>query len=149
MFCIADVDFENINLNSPDIDDYDDEYVLDCWCCDETIRIGCEPAKRDGKYLNLVGDETYLLDNISSKIIPLCEDSNLYFVHIDDDDEDECNEECCGECCCCDCHDEDDDDIYGFTVDNETDNGYSKFTYYSSTPVEKSDIRNILREFGF
>ena len=70
-------------------------------------------------------------------------------MHIDDDDEDECNEECCGECCCCDCHDEDDDDIYGFTVDNETDNGYSKFTYYSSTPVEKSDIRNILREFGF
>ena len=39
--------------------------------------------------------------------------------------------------------------IHGFTVDSETDNGYSKFTYYSSNPIDKTDIRNILREFGF
>lgn len=145
MITISDVDFENICLSSFDVSDYKDEYVLDCWCNDGIVQIGCEPAKRDGKYLNMTGDETYLFDNCSSKIIPLCEDSEVYFVNIEG--ECDCDEEC--ECCNCDCDHCDDDDIYGFTVKNETDNGYSKFTYYSSNPVDKTDIRNILREFGF
>ena len=104
MIVIADVDFENIVLSCPEASDYTDEYVLDCWCNDGVIQIGCEPAKRDGKYLNLSGDETYLFDNCSSKIIPLCEGSKLYFVNIDD--ECDCDEDC--DCKCpCDCHKED------------------------------------------
>ena len=98
---ISEVDFENVCLCSPEVDGYEDEYVLDCWCMDDVVHIGCEPAKRDGKYLNLAGDETYLLDNVSSKIIPLCEGSDLYFVDIED--ECDCDEEC-DECCPCDCH---------------------------------------------
>ena len=104
MIVIADVDFENIVLSCPEASDYTDEYVLDCWCNDGVIQIGCEPAKRDGKYLNLSGDETYLFDNCSSKIIPLCEGSKLHFVNIDD--ECDCDEDC--DCKCpCDCHKED------------------------------------------
>ena len=104
MIVIADVDFENIVLSCPEASDYTDEYVLDCWCDDGVIQIGCEPAKRDGKYLNLSGDETYLFDNCSSKIIPLCEGPKLYFVSIDD--ECDCDDECDYECPC-DCHKED------------------------------------------
>lgn len=103
IFCIAEVDFESLNIESPIIDGYEDEYVLDCWCDDGVIQIGCEPAKRNGEYLNLVGDETYLLEDCSSKIIPLCEGSDLYFVNFDEDYD--CDEECCCEGCCCDCHD--------------------------------------------
>ena len=98
MMVIADVDFEKIILSCPEVSDYIDEYVLDCWCDDGVIQIGCEPAKRDGKYLNPCGDETYLFDDCSSKIIPLCEGSKLYFVSIDD----ECDCECP-----CDYHKED------------------------------------------
>ena len=104
MMVIADVDFEKIILSCPEVSDYIDEYVLDCWCDDGVIQIGCEPAKRDGKYLNPCGDETYLFDNSSSKIIPLCEGSKLYFVSI----EEECD--CDEDCDCefpCDCHKED------------------------------------------
>lgn len=104
MIVISDVDFENIVLSCPEASDYTDEYVLDCWCDDGVIHIGCEPAKRDGKYLNLSGDETYLFDNYSSKIIPLCEGSKLYFVGIEDeyDYDEECDENCL-----CDCRNED------------------------------------------
>ena len=101
MFCIAEVDFESLNIESAIMNNYEDEYVLDCWCDDGVVQIGCEPAKKDGEYLNLTGDETYLLDNVSSKIIPLCEGSDLYFVNIED--ECDCDEEC-DERCPCDCH---------------------------------------------
>ena len=101
MFCISEVDFESINIESPIMNNYEDEYVLDCWCDDGVVQIGCEPIKKDGKYLNLSGDETYLLDNVSSKIIPLCEGSDLYFVNIED--ECDCDDEC-DECCPCECH---------------------------------------------
>lgn len=112
MFCIAEVDFESLNIESAIMNNYEDEYVLDCWCDDGVVQIGCEPAKKDGEYLNLTGDETYLLENCSSKIIPLCKDSNLYFVNIED--ECDCDEEYdCNECCECDCHNYDDG---GYTI---------------------------------
>lgn len=137
------VDFENIEIESGIMDNYTDEFVLSLWMNDGVLEVGCGKLKRNGEYTNPCGDETYLFEDCSSKIIPLCEGSDLYFVN--SDEECDCDEECCG---CCECNEED-DDIYGFTIDNETDNGYSKFTYYSSSPVDKTDIRNILREFGF
>ena len=98
MILVADVEFEGIELYSADINGYTDEYVLDCWCDDGIVQIGCEPAKECGEYLNLVGDETYLLDNVSSRIIPMCEETELYFVNIDE----ECNCDCCDyQCDCC------------------------------------------------
>ena len=112
MMLITDVEFEGIELRSADINGYTDEYALDCWLDDGYVRIGCEPAKRDGRYLDIISDETYLLDNVSSKIISVCEEDSLYFVTIDE----ECGCDCC-ECCKCDyCEDDalsdnDDDDI--------------------------------------
>ena len=100
IMCIAEVDFENINIESPIMGGYEDEYVLDCWCDEGIVQIGCEPAKRDGEYLRLAGDETYLLEDCSSKIIRLCEGSNLYFVNFDDEcDCDECDKGRFCECC--------------------------------------------------
>ena len=113
IFCIAEVDFESINIESPIMNNYEDEYVLDCWCDDGVVQISCEPAKKDGRYLNLTGDETYLLEDCSSKVIPLCEGSDLYFVNIEEecDCNDDCDcEDCCDECCDCDCHKDDDGD---------------------------------------
>lgn len=127
-----DINFESLHIESPDMTGYSDEYILSLWVNDSILEVGCEPLKKDGKYINPCGDITYLFGDCSSKIIPLCECSELYFVNFET--EYDCDE---------------DDDIYGFTVNNETDNGYSKFTYYSSIPVDKTDIHNILREFGF
>lgn len=154
MMVIADVDFEKIILFSPEDNDYTDEYVLDCWCDDGVIQIGCVPAKRDGKYLNLLGDETYLFDNCPSKIIPLCEGSKLYFVSI----EDECDcDDCDGECIC-DCHNDDNyvkyfkiynGELHGFTASKSNGNGYHHYSFYTTDTLSESDIHHMLKGFGF
>lgn len=135
------VDIMGLELPHPEWNGYDKEYDLSVWSCDGEITINCEAIQRDGEYLNLEGDILYIFDNCSSKILQNTNYHKSYSVSVDDD---ECECDCCE---CCDCNN--DNDIYGFTVDNKTDNGYSKFTYYSSSPVDKTDIRNILREFRF
>ena len=152
---VAEVDFENIKIESPDVDGYEDEYVFDCWYSDGVVEIGCESAKRDGRYLNLGGDETYLLDNVSSKIIPLCDNSNLYFVNIDgecDCDEDydyDCPCDCHKDECFVECAKTDDGDIHGFTANKAIDNGYQSYSFYTSKTITDEDIRSILKEIGF
>ena len=134
IFCIAEVDFESINIESSIMDNYEDEYVLDCWCDDGVVQISCEPAKRDGKYLNLAGDETYLLENVSSKIIPLCEGSDLYFVNLDEDECD-CDEES-DECCPCDRH----------CDDREIANADKSSYYINHKPVTKEEFDKKYKE---
>ena len=149
---LADAEFDTIDIQSPDVCGYTDEYVLDCWCDGGLLHIGCEPAKRDGEYLNFCGDETYLLSNCSSKLIPLCDDLDLYFVNFDE----EC--ECCvdcDECCLCgfpdgaECSEADESDIHGFTATKSTGSGYHSYSFYTSDNLSKSDIHDMLKEFGF
>lgn len=157
MFYIAEVDFDGINIESPIVDGYEDEYVLDCWCCDGVIRIGCEPAKRDGEYLNLIGDETYLLEDCSSKIISLCEGSDLYFVNInaecDYDEEYDCDD-CCDECCRCDCHDDKDDNyVIRVKFDLDVDETMEIIDKLESRMFEMNkffkEMNNVKNLFGF
>lgn len=134
------VDIMGLELPHPEWNGYDKEYDLSVWSCDGEITINCEAIQRDGEYLNLEGDILYIFDDCSSKILQKADYNEAYSVSIG---EDECD------CDKCECYDYEGNNVYGFTVNNETDNGYSKFTYYSSIPVDKADIRNILREFGF
>ena len=99
-----DVNFESLQIESPIMDNYCDEFVLSFWMNDGVLEIGCEKLKNeDGEYTNPCGDVVFLFDDCSSKIIPLCDGSELYFVNIDD--ECDCDEEC--DCKCpCDCHKE-------------------------------------------
>ena len=98
LMMFEDIDFENIYLESPDEKGYTDEFCMEFWYNDGVVNFSCDPLKVNGKYENPCGDETYLFDDCSSKIIPLCEGSKLYFVSIDD----ECDCECP-----CDYHNED------------------------------------------
>ena len=95
------IDFENIYLESPDEKGYTDEFCIELWYNDGVVNFSCDPLKVNGKYENPCGDETYLFDNCSSKIIPLCDGSDLYFVNIEDESECDCTEDCdCGNCEC-------------------------------------------------
>ena len=152
-------DFETLNIILPDISGYNDEYVLDCYCLNGIAQIGCEPIKQIGGYTEFAGDETYLLPDCSSKIIPLCEYTKLYFVNIDDDDEyddyDECDE--CDNCCgCCknddvhiECSSGKDGNTHGFTASKHKDDGYYSFSYYTNDELEETDIYSMLKQFGF
>ena len=100
-----DVNFESLQIESPIMDNYFDEFVLSLWMNDGVLEIGCEKLKNeDGEYINPCGDVVFLFDDCSSKIIPLCDGSDLYFVNIED--ECDCDEDCDYECPC-DCHKED------------------------------------------
>ena len=135
--CYA-VEIGDISLCSEACNGYKDEYVLVIFNDeDRGVVVCCSPVKTDRGYCGYGGDVVYILENCNSKVQYACEDE-AKFVIIGEED-----------CDCCECCNYDDNNIYGFTVDNETDNRYSKFTYYSSNPVDKTDIRNILREFGF
>ena len=96
-----DVNFESLQIESPIMDNYFDEFVLSLWINDGVLEIGCEKLKNeDGEYTNSCGDVVFLFDDCSSKLIPLCDGSELYFVNICD--ECDCDEEC--DCKCpCDC----------------------------------------------
>lgn len=155
LMMVEDIDFENIYLESPDEKGYADEFCIELWCNDDVINFSCSPLKVDGKYENPCGDETYLFSNCSSKIIPLCEGSKVYFVSIED--EYDYDEKCSKYCSCgCSCDDScveysktDDGELHGFTASKSTDNGYHSYSFYTSDSLSKGDIRDILKEFGF
>ena len=92
------VEFDSLVIKDPEYNDYYDEYVVDIWNNDGEILFGCEPAKRDGRYLNCEGNILYLLDDVKQAVLNTCEYDEMYFVIIG---EDECDCECP-----CDCHKE-------------------------------------------
>lgn len=152
-----DVNFESIEIHSPEMQGYADEFCLSLWDNDGVIEVCCEPAKRDGEYFDFCGDITYVFDNCSSKIMPLCKGAEVYFVSIDEFEGCDCDGEC-DECCPCDCHCDDscveysktdDGELHGFTASKSTDNGYHSYSFYTSDNLSKNDIRDLLKEFGF
>lgn len=146
IMAISDVNFDYLHVESPDIDDYCDEFILSLWMNGDVLEIGCEFAKRDGEYLSFGAEEVYLFDNVSSKIIPLCEGANLYFVSVGDD----CEYECC-QCDCCkgeehmECYQGENDEIHGFTAQKSTDDGYYYYSFYTDDELSKDELRAIMK----
>lgn len=93
------VEFESLVINDPEYNDYYDEYIIDIWNNDGKILFGCEPAKRDGRYLNCEGNILYLLDNVRQAVLNTCEYDEMYFVIVGEDECD-CEEDCDCECPC-------------------------------------------------
>ena len=93
------VEFDSLVIKDPEYNDYYDEYVVDIWNNDGEILFGCEPAKRDGRYLNCEGNILYLLDNVRQAVLNTCEYDEMYFVIVGEDECD-CEEDCDCECPC-------------------------------------------------
>ena len=91
------VDFDTLVISDPEYENYYDEYVVDIWNNDGEILFSCEPAKRDGRYINFEGNVLYLLDDVKQTVLNTCEYDEMYFVIIGESDEN----------CLCDCHKED------------------------------------------
>ena len=91
------VKFESLVINGPECNNYYDEYIVDIWNNDGEILFGCEPAKRDGRYINFEGNVLYLLDDVKQAVLNTCEYDEMYFVVVGEDECD-CDEECDCEC---------------------------------------------------
>lgn len=150
LLAYSDVKLDSVILHSEEFDGYVDEYVIDVWSDYGVTHIGCEPAKRNGEYLNFAGSICYLLENCNSKILKTCEYDEMYDVVIDEYDEEEFKEELdnCDECCeCCGCCKE--DKIHGFTAKQDTDNGYRTFSYYNTRGLDDTGVLAVLKMLGF
>lgn len=128
--------------------EYDDEYVISLSSTPERYEVWCEPMKKYFGYLDAECFEVYVLDNCSSKVIPHCYGEENYEVTIG-----ECCEPACDECCgCCDC-DCDGEELYvdefngmhGFEVHRSDDDGYCKYTFYSSDKDLVTRLAEILK----
>lgn len=148
------VEFDSLVINDPGYNDYYDEYVVDIWKNDDEILFGCEPAKRDGRYLNCGGNVLYLLDDVKQTVLNTCEYDEMYFVIIG---EGECD---CDEYreCFCGCHEKEvaveyskgaDGKLHGFSASKSTDNGYHSYSFLTNSVLGKDDIRYMLDELGF
>jgi len=127
------VDFESIEIDSALVTGYTDEFVLSLWMNDGVIEFGCEKLKRDGEYVDPCGDETYLFEDCSSKIIPLCEDSELYFVNFDEEYD---YDKECDKCRLCDC----------YCDDAEIANTEKSLYYINHKPVSKDEFNKKYKE---
>ena len=151
-----DVNFESLQIESPIMDNYYDEFVLSFWMNDGVLEMGCAKLKNEeGDYTNPCGDVVFFFDNCSSKIIPICKGSKLYFVSIEDecDCDEDCDYNCPCEChkdeCCVECSKTEDGDVHGFTVSKSTENGYHSYSFYSNEVLSEDKIYSIFRELGF
>ena len=150
------VKFDSLTINEPEYNGYYDEYIVDIWNNGGKISFGCEPAKRNGRYINFEGDVLYLLDGVKQAVLNTCEYDKMYFVIIGEDEYD-CGEGCDYECPC-DCHKDencieysktDDGNIHGFSASRTDDKGYCSYSFYTSDDLSKNDIHDILKEIGF
>ena len=144
LMAYTEVEFDSLVISDPEYDNYYDEYVVDIWNNDGEILFGCEPAKRDGKYINFVGDVLYLLDGVKQVVLNTCEYDEMYFVIVG---EDECDEDCNE--CCVECSKTENGDIHGFTASKSDDNGYYSFSFYSSDALSDDAVRRMLDKHGF
>lgn len=120
---LTDYDYElaNINFYDPEIDGYEDEFIITL-CArisnHDIPEIWVEPAKRKDGYLLNEADATYILDECSRALLPQVETAKTYFVelkeNVDDEYDDFADDLELGNCydCCChhDCVDCDMDD---------------------------------------
>lgn len=131
------IEIGDISLCSEDCNGYKDEYALTFIDVEDLgMVVHCSPLKTKSGYLYYGADIVYILKNCNSAVQNYCE-TEAKFAIIGEEEY---------ECRCCNCKD---DNIYGFTVDNETYNGYMKLTYHSSTPVTEADIINMLKKLGY
>ena len=136
-----DVNFEALEIESLIIDNYCDEFVISLWMNDGVLEIGCEKLKdKEGHYTNPCGDAVYLFSDCSSKIIPLCEGSDLYFVNIED--ECDCDEEC-DECTCC----ESEPYIVSVKIDLDKDKAEDLIRKFRNDFFKEVDIFKSLLDF--
>ena len=82
LVCIG-YDICNVELEFPDMDEYNDEYVLAL----SVSGIWIEKFKREHGYLDDISTITYILDNCSSKAISHCLGKKVYEVCVGSDDE--------------------------------------------------------------
>ena len=149
-----DYDLKFVELADPELDNYEDEYVISI-VCDEVF---CEKLKLSGRYCMLSPKFVFFDEDVNSKCIKFFESDMKYEFQITNEESDDDADQMI------DCHDCDDydcelkcqddstdvdfsDDGHGFTCSKHDKNGYRSISYWSSEPVDKDHLSKILKSF--
>lgn len=130
-------DISTINLESEEISNYSNEYIISILNIDGENSVWCDKFKDKNKYYDDEATVTYIMDNCSSKVIKHCKSNLVFEVHISEEDNMDF------------IVDENNNDVHGFTVSNTDSDGYRSFSYYSSDPLNQTDIQKMIKDFGF
>lgn len=130
-------DISTINLESEEISGYSDEYIISILNIDGENSVWCDKFKDKDKYFDDEATVTYIMDNCSSKVIKHCKANIMFEVHIGEEDDVDS------------IVDENNNDVHGFTVSNTDSNGYCSFSYYSTNPLNQTEIQKMINDFGF
>ena len=89
-------EIHSIELNDPEFDGYDEEYIISLCNTGDDGDIWCEPMVREGNYITDESSVIYVLDNCSSDVLKHLDGKFIYEVSIGEDDD--CDD--CSECAC-------------------------------------------------
>lgn len=127
-----------INLETEEINNYHDEYIISILNIDGESSVWCDKFKKNDTYLNDESAVIYILGNCSANVIKHCKSDIIFEVNIADKDNDMDFSD-----------DKSDRDTHGFTISNTDDNGYRSFSYYSSYPLSKNEINKMIKAFTY
>lgn len=146
-------DINFVEIDGPEINGYVDEF-------DITILndvVSCEKIKHGDRYYWSNPKFVFFDENANSKCIASYDSDMKYEFQITDEESSDGSDQ--ELCCHCDsdleCQDAStdvdfSDDGHGFTYSKYDDkNGYQSISYWSSDPVNKDDLTDILRKFYF
>ena len=140
--CMFDYDINFIEIESPDWDGYDDEYIISL--VDDLIF--CEKNKRDGKYLYSESDYVFVFDDCNSKCLNYVYSDKVYEVSIFDEEDFELEDEFEDDCDC-DVSVDSDGDMHGFTLQKSSEDGYSSISFYSTEKLCACELEHLMDIF--
>lgn len=140
--CMFDYDINFIEIESPDWDGYDDEYIISL--VDDEIF--CEKNKRNGKYICSESDYMFVFDDCNSKYLEKISANEIYEVSIFDEDEEDFEFEDC-EDCDCNVSVDSDGDMHGFTLQKSSEDGYSSISFYSTEKLRACELEHLMNIF--
>lgn len=147
--CLFDYDIYSIEIESPDWDEYDDEYIISL--TDDLIF--CKKNKRNGKYIYSESDYVFVFDDCNSKCLEKISANKMYEVSIFDEDEEffefEFEDEDDEDNCDYNVFIDDNDDMHGFTMTRNTDGNYSSVSFYSTEKLCACELQHLMDIFGF
>ena len=136
------------DLDAPDFDGYDDEYIISLSNIDNISEIWCEPFKRENGYITDESTITYVFDNCNSKCLEKLDSKLIFEVSIGEDECESCN---------LDTSDSEstyisrtkDGKVEGFHKSWTTqENGVTCCSSYSHYGSDEDMVKKIARDFG-
>lgn len=141
--CMFEYDIHSIEIESPDLDGYDNEYIVSL----TNDKIFCNKSKIDGKYLYTESDYTFVFDDCNSKCLKNISSDKIYEVSIFDEDDEDFEFVYDDENCDCNVSVDDNGDMHGFTLQKSSEDGYSSISFYSTEKLCACELEHLMDIF--